>query len=64
MTGLPDKRIGSNCYYSIEDAALGTFSVFFIQNPSFLSFQELMLKNKGISYNQCSNPVRYGQNPL
>ena len=49
IAGFPDKRTGSNCRYSIEDAALGAFSLFFTQSPSFLSFQENMLKNKGIS---------------
>ena len=44
MAGFPDKRTGKNSRYSIEDAALGAFSVFFTQSPSFLSFQETMLK--------------------
>ncbi len=67
MTGFPDKRTGSNSRYSIEDAALGAFSVFFTQSPSFLSFQESMLKNKGKSNAQtlfemdkipCDNHIR------
>jgi hypothetical protein len=67
MAGFPDKRTGSNCRYSIEDAALGAFSVFFTQSPSFLSFQKNMLKNKGISNAQtlfdmdqipCDNHIR------
>ena len=67
MAGFHDKRTGSNCRYSIEDAALGAFSVFFTQSPSFLSFQESMLKNKGISNAQtlfdmeqipCDNHIR------
>ncbi|MDZ7698863.1 MAG: ISNCY family transposase [Deltaproteobacteria bacterium] len=67
MADFPDKRTGSNCRYSIEDAALGAFSVFFTQSPSFLSFQESMLKNKGISNAQtlfdmdqipCDNHIR------
>ena len=49
MAGFPDKRTGSNSYYSIEDAALGAFSVFFTQSPSFLAFQSDMQKNKRIS---------------
>jgi len=40
MSGFPDKRTGSKCHYSIEDAALGAFSVFFVQSPSSLSFQK------------------------
>ncbi len=67
MAGFPDKRTGKNGRYSIEDAALGVFSVFFIQSPSFLSFQETMLKNKGKSNAQtlfemdqipCDNHIR------
>jgi len=68
IAGFPDKRTGSNCRYSIEDAVLGAFSLFFTQSPSFLSFQENMLKNKGISNAQtlfdmdqipCDNHIRY-----
>jgi hypothetical protein len=67
MAGFPDKRTGSNTHYSIEDAALGAFSVFFTQSPSFLSFQKSMLKNKGKSNAQtlfemdripCDNHIR------
>ena len=67
MADFPDKRTGSNCQYSIEDAALGAFSVFFTQCPSFLSFQKNMLKKKGISNAQtlfnmdqipCDNHIR------
>jgi hypothetical protein len=46
---FPDKRTGENTQYSIEDAALGAFSVFFTQSPSFLSFQKSMEKTKGKS---------------
>lgn len=46
---FPDIRTGSNNIYSIEDAALGAFSIFFTQSPSFLSFQNAMRKNKGKS---------------
>ena len=49
IANFPDKRTGKNTRYSIEDAALGTFSVFFTQNPSFLSFQNSMQKAKGES---------------
>ena len=67
MADFPDKRKGKNIRYSIEDAALGAFSVFFTQSPSFLSFQEAMLKNKGKSNAQtlfemdqipCDNHIR------
>lgn len=45
---FPDKRVGKNCTYSIADAALGAFSIFFMQCPSFLAHQREMqaAKNK------------------
>jgi hypothetical protein len=46
---LPDQRTGKNTRYSIEDAALSAFSVFFTQTPSFLAFQRTMEKTKGRS---------------
>jgi hypothetical protein len=39
---FPDKRVGKNCSYSVADAALGAFSVFFMQSPSFLAHQRTM----------------------
>ena len=64
---FPDKRTGSNTFYSITDAALGAFAVFFTQNASFLEFQNDMQKSKGISNAQtlfimdkipCDNHIR------
>jgi hypothetical protein len=49
IANFPDKRTGQNTRYSLEDAALGAFSVFFTQSPSFLSFQNAMQKAKGNS---------------
>jgi hypothetical protein len=49
ISDFPDKRTGANTYYTIEDAALGAFSVFFTQSPSFLAFQDTMQKAKGKS---------------
>ena len=46
---FPDRRTGSNIQYSMEDIALGAFSVFFTQCPSFLAHQKAMEKNKGRS---------------
>lgn len=46
---LPDSRIGLNKSYSISDAALGAFSVFFMQSPSFLSHQTRMQEASGRS---------------
>ncbi|MBT3300971.1 MAG: ISNCY family transposase [Bacteroidetes bacterium] len=47
VCSFPDNRTGSNKIYSIEDATLGAFSVFFTQSPSFLSFQTAMQQKKG-----------------
>jgi len=47
IKGFPDTRTGSNKQYSVEDAALGAFSLFFTQNPSFLAFQRYMQETKG-----------------
>ncbi len=44
---LPDTRTGLNKSYSIADAALGAFSVFFMQSPSFLSHQVRMQEASG-----------------
>ena len=32
---FPDSRMGDNTRYSLADAAMGAFSVFFTQSPSF-----------------------------
>ena len=47
LHSLPDYRVGSNTKYTIADAALSAFSVFFTQCPSFLSYQRDMEENKG-----------------
>jgi hypothetical protein len=36
---FPDERTDAETVYSMADAALGAFSVFFMQSPSFLDFQ-------------------------
>lgn len=46
---FPDRRKGKNTRYSLRDAALGAFSVFFTQSPSFLSHQQSMQHSKGNS---------------
>ncbi len=46
---FPDKRTGLNCQYSMADAALGAFAVFFTQSPSFLAYQKDLEKTKGKS---------------
>lgn len=46
---LPDHRSGNNRQYSLSDAGLAAFSVFFMQSPSFLAYQRDMEKRKGNS---------------
>ncbi len=46
---FPDRRTGNNTRYTLEDAALGAFAVFFTQSPSFLAFQRSMQIAKGQS---------------
>jgi len=47
LQDFPDSRTGSNSTYTIEDAALAAFSIFFTQSPSFLAFQKSMQHKKG-----------------
>jgi len=49
IADFPDKRTGENRMYTMEDAALGAFSVFFTQCPSFLAHQKAMEEEKGRS---------------
>jgi hypothetical protein len=49
---FPDERTGSETVYSMADAALGAFSVYFTQSPSFLEFQRLLQVSKG-----CNNAL-------
>ena len=47
---LPDERKASpNLRYSMTDIALGAFSVFFTQSPSFLSYQRRLERSHGQS---------------
>lgn len=46
---LPDHRTGINTKYSIEDAALSAFGVFFMQSPSFLEYQKRIVETQGRS---------------
>lgn len=70
---LPDHRSGKNISYSIKDAALSAFSVFFTQFPSFLAYQQAMEKSKGRSNGgslfqikkiPCDNQIRSLLDPL
>lgn len=47
FTQLPEHRRGTNTQYEIKDAAIAAFSVFFLQEPSFLAYQRMLEKNKG-----------------
>lgn len=46
---FPDKRTGKNLRYDFMDVAMGAFSIFFTQSPSFLSHQRLMQKSQGVN---------------
>ena len=70
---LPDYRTGKNKTYSIKDAALGAFSVFFTQSPSFLAYQRAMKQSKGRSNAEtifgvenipCDNQIRQLLDPI
>jgi hypothetical protein len=44
---VPDNRTSQNRLYTFSDAALGAFSVFFTQTPSFLAYQRQMQQHQG-----------------
>ena len=48
IPSFPDKRTGNNTTYTMQDIAMGAFSVFFTQSPSFLAHQTAMLEAKGV----------------
>jgi hypothetical protein len=47
LEAIPEHRKGRNTQYTIEDAGLSAFSVFYLQSPSFLSYQKQMKKQLG-----------------
>jgi len=51
VAGFPDERTGDTTY-SMADAALGAFAVFFTQSPSWLDFQRTLQVAKG-----CNNAL-------
>lgn len=64
---FPDPRTGNNTQYSLEDAGLSAFSVFFMQCPSFLEYQRTMAQTQNRSNAQslfgvhkipCDNQIR------
>ena len=44
---VPEHRTGQNIRYSISEAGLGAFSVFYMQSRSFLAHQRDMQRKKG-----------------
>ena len=73
LNGLSDHRTGQNTIYSLKDAALGAFSVFFTQSPSFLAHQRTMQQSKGRSNAEslfgvervpCDNHIRSLLDPI
>ncbi len=73
IVNFPDTRTGLNKTYSIEDGALGAFSVFFTQCPSFLEHQTYLQRVKGKSNAQtifgmekipCDNTIRKLLDPV
>src|SRR5438477_11677581 len=65
---LPDYRKDSpNTRYTMQDAALGAFGIFFMQSPSFLEYQRQLQASKGRNNAQtllsvqtipCDNQIR------
>jgi len=47
LEGVPEHRTGQNTTYSIAEAGLGAFSVFYMQSPSFLAYQRDMQRKHG-----------------
>ena len=72
--GLPDVRKPSpNTRYTIQNAALGAFGIFFLQSPSFLEYQRLLNQCQGHDNAQtlfgvepipCDNQIRTLLDPI
>jgi hypothetical protein len=72
--GLPDVRKPSpNTRYTIQNAALGAFGIFFMQSPSFLEYQRLLNQCQGHDNAQtlfgvepipCDNQIRKLLDPI
>ena len=71
---LPDyRKAGPNTRYTIQDAALGAFGIFFTQSPSFLEYQRRLQHTKGHNNTQtlfdvaqipCDNQIRTLLDPI
>ena len=73
LQDLPDNRKGDNKKYTVKNALLAAFSVFFTQSPSFLQHQRLMKLKKGkdnaqslfgLSEIPCENQIRNLLDPI
>ncbi len=72
--GLPDVRKPSpNTRYTIQNAALGAFGIFFMPSPSFLEYQRLLHQRQGHDNAQtlfgvepipCDNHIRTLLDPI
>src|SRR5215468_9856102 len=72
--GLPDVRKPSpNTRYTIQNAALGVFGIFFMQSPSFLEYQRQLHQRQGHDNAQllfgvepipCDNQIRKLLDPI
>ena len=72
--GLPDVRKPSpNTRYTIQNAALGAFGIFFMQSPSFLEYQRQLNQRQGHDNVQtlfgvepipCDNQIRTLPDPI
>ena len=49
LATLPDRRVGKNLSYAMEDLGLSAFAVFFTQCPSFLAHQRSMQQGKSLN---------------
>ena len=49
MREFPDQRTGKNSVYTMEEAALGAFALFWTQSPWWLDQQRSMQQTKGHS---------------
>jgi hypothetical protein len=47
LEAMPEHRKGRNIQYTLKDAGLSAFSVFYLQAPSFLAHQKLMKQKEG-----------------
>jgi len=71
---LPDyRKYSPNTRYTMQDAALGAFGIFFMQSPSFLEYQRQLQASKGRNNAQtllgvqtipCDNQIRTLLDPI